>query len=92
MKFSVDAEVSVKQISANYTNETLHAQGSIVAMGRGDTPIDVQLQIPLDKKVFSDAITKMKSNEMDVPPVEVALAMVQSALARKFALSIKDEG
>lgn len=90
MKFSVEADVVVRQVTANYSGELLHAQGSIVAMGRDDTPIEVQLSIPLDKEGFSAAMQKMKVNEIDTPSVEVALAMLQSALARKFALNIKD--
>lgn len=91
MKLLLDAEIKIRQVTTNYSNETVQAQGSIVAMGRNESPIDVQLSVPVDKTAFSEAIKKMNSNELDVPPLELALAMVQTAIARRFALSIKDE-
>ena len=91
MKLLLDAEIQVRQVTTNYKNESLQAHGSIVAMGRDESPIDVQFNIPLNKEAFSEALHKMKNNELDVPSVELALAMVQTALARRFALSIKDE-
>jgi hypothetical protein len=91
MKMKVEAEVTLTSMSVNFSSGAISALGTVTAMKRDDSPIHVQLSVPLNDEAFAEASKKMKNNEMDAPSLEVALAMMQSALARHYALTVKDE-